>query len=89
MDLAFAPRGQVQLASAVVPQDLPEIGLKGGVLEVIAKPPGGGMGAPQENLPTTQRGARGCGCQSGDAAGGLALLGLVGLVGLVWRRKRG
>ena len=82
LDLAFAPRGEVQLAAAVVPTDLPEIGLKGGVLEVIAKPAGGA--APHE-VPAAQRGARGCGCQTRDPAGALLVLALVGLVG---RRKR-
>ncbi len=82
MDLAFAPRGEVQLAAAVVPQDLPEIGLEGGVLEVYAKP----APAPSpETLPAQPRGERGCGCQTSDPASALALLGLVGLM---WRRRR-
>ncbi|HEY5944475.1 MAG TPA: DUF2330 domain-containing protein [Kofleriaceae bacterium] len=84
LDLAFAPRGQVQLASAVVPTDLPEIGLKGGVLDVIAKPTPA-PGTTPERLPGAPRGERGCGCQSNDPAGALVLLALVGLS---WRRKR-
>jgi MYXO-CTERM domain-containing protein len=80
MDLAFAPRGEVKLAAAVVPTDLPEIGLKGGVLEAYAKP----APAP-ERLPAAPRGERGCGCRTNDPAGALVLLALVGLI---WRRKR-
>ena len=79
LDLAFAPRGEIQLASALVPQDVPEIGLKGGVLEVYAKPqakptPSGVPGA----VPETNRGARGCGCQTSDPAGLLALAMFLG-----------
>jgi MYXO-CTERM domain-containing protein len=84
LDLAFVPRGEVQLASAVVPTDLPEIGLKGGVLETYAKP-APAPGTPAERLPGAPRGERGCGCQTSDPIGMLALLGLVGLV---WRRRR-
>jgi len=82
LDLAFAPRGDVQLASAVVPTDLPEIGLKGGVLDVIAKPP---APAPTpETVPGAPHGARGCGCQSNDPAG-LLLFALV--LGPALRRR--
>jgi MYXO-CTERM domain-containing protein len=88
MDLAFAPRGEVKLASAVVPTDLPEIGLKGGVLDEIAKPPAAapnpGNALPNDVQPAS-RGARGCGCQTGDPIGALALLLLVGLA---WSRRR-
>ena len=35
-NLAFAPRGQVQLATSIK-QDVPEIGLKKGVLEPLKK----------------------------------------------------
>ena len=37
MNLAFAPRGQVQLPASIA-GDVPEIGLKKGVLEPVAKP---------------------------------------------------
>jgi hypothetical protein len=89
MDLAFAPRGQVKLASAVVPQDLPEIGLKGGVLEEIAKPPGPAgtaAGAPPQTVPEADRGARGCGC--GTSRGELGAFVLVLLVGVAITRRR-
>jgi MYXO-CTERM domain-containing protein len=82
LDLAFAPRGEVQLASAVVPTDLPEIGLKAGVLEVIAKPP---APAPTpETLPGAPHGERGCGCQTNDPRG-FWLLALV--LGPALRRR--
>ena len=67
LDLAFAPRGQVQLASSIVPTDVPEIGLKGGQLEHIAAPPGG-------EVPSAQRGERGCGCRTSEPGGILLLL---------------
>ncbi|HEY5924212.1 MAG TPA: DUF2330 domain-containing protein [Kofleriaceae bacterium] len=85
LDLAFAPRGDVQLAAALVPQDIPEIGLKGGVLEVIAKPPSVAPAPTPETVPGAQRGARGCGCQSHGDASGLLLLAL--LLGPGLRRR--
>jgi hypothetical protein len=36
LDLAFAPRGQVQIATSIK-QDVPEIGLKKGKLDPIPK----------------------------------------------------
>jgi MYXO-CTERM domain-containing protein len=74
LNLAFAPRGKVQLPD-LVKQDVPEIDVKAGV-----PLPGGG---------SMQAQPRGCGCTAGDAgglAGGGALAGLV-LV-LVRRRRR-
>jgi MYXO-CTERM domain-containing protein len=84
MDLAFAPRGEVQLAAAVVPADLPEIGLKGGVLETIAKP-APAPGTTPEKLPAAPHGERGCGCRTSNPSGALVLFALLGLM---WRRKR-
>jgi MYXO-CTERM domain-containing protein len=76
LDLAFAPRGSVKLANAVA-QNVPELDLQ--VLEsTLAMTPN----APARSATKTKTG---CGCQSGDASGGL-LLGALGL--LVWRRKR-
>jgi MYXO-CTERM domain-containing protein len=71
-DVAFAPRGKVQLPNLVA-QDVPEIGVKQGV-----PLPGG---AAFTNKP------QGCGCQSGGGeivGGGL----LAGLLGLLARRRR-
>jgi len=72
-DIAFAPRGNVQLPN-LVNQDIPEIGVKAGV-----PLPGG---AAFHNKP------QGCGCQSssGALAGGSVLAGLVS-IGLRRRRK--
>jgi MYXO-CTERM domain-containing protein len=71
-DLAFAPRGKVQLPNLVA-QDIPEIGVKQGV------PLPGGAGF------TTK--PQGCGCSSGasDAAAGTLFAGLVLWFG---RRRR-
>jgi hypothetical protein len=87
LDLAFAPRGEVKLASAVVPTDLPEIGLKGGVLEVIAKPPSAAPAPTPETMPGAPRGARGCGCQTNDPRGLLLLALLLGPAALRRCRK--
>ncbi|MBA2541077.1 MAG: DUF2330 domain-containing protein [Deltaproteobacteria bacterium] len=72
-DVAFAPRGKVQLSNLVA-QDVPEIGVKAGV------PLPGGAGFT--NKP------QGCGCQSGGGTdvvvAGLAFAGLI----LLGRRRR-
>jgi MYXO-CTERM domain-containing protein len=73
-NLAFAPRGKVQLPNLVA-QDVPELGVKMG----DPLPGGGGF----------QSKPQGCGCTAGDAggvAGGAALAGLV--IVLVRRRRR-
>ncbi len=78
-DLAFAPRGSVQLA-ALVKHDVPEIGLKAQLAAVDS--PGG--------VPLA--GASGCGCrvaaEHDGAAGGGALAALLAAVGLRGRRRR-
>ena len=73
-NIAFAPRGKVQLPNLVA-QDVPEIGVKAGV------PLPGGAGFQQK--------PQGCGCTAGDAggfAGGGALAALV--MAFVRRRRR-
>jgi MYXO-CTERM domain-containing protein len=78
LDLAFAPRGEVKLPSAVA-QSVPELDLQ--IVEnTLTMTPGAPARAPSKTKSKT-----GCGCQSGGASGGV-LLGLVAL--LVWRRKR-
>jgi MYXO-CTERM domain-containing protein len=75
LDLAFAPRGSVKLANAVA-QNVPELDLE--MLEsTLAMTPGAPARGPSKKT--------GCGCQSGEASGGLAF-GLLAL--LVRRRKR-
>ncbi|MBX3160311.1 MAG: DUF2330 domain-containing protein [Deltaproteobacteria bacterium] len=72
-NIAFAPRGKVQLPN-LVKQDVPEIGLKQG------QPlPGGAAftGKPQ-----------GCGCQSGGAGGAAGGALFAGVLALVLRRRR-
>jgi MYXO-CTERM domain-containing protein len=98
LDLAFAPRGQVQLAAAIVPSDVPEIGLHGGALEVIARPtatenPAGGVatggGDESRAVAPPPKGARGCGCHASSAGGfgGYALVVIGALAVGRWRRR--
>ncbi len=64
-NLAFQPRGQVQLANLVA-QDVPEIGV---------------MSSGAVTPPTPLRKPQGCGgCATGGASGALAALGILGLV---------
>jgi hypothetical protein len=90
LDLAFAPRGGVQLAAALVPQDVPEIGLAGGVLAQLATP--SSHGAPpapmQTRPPKIQKGERGCGCDSGKPVGLLAVVVALVIARLPRRRRK-
>jgi len=86
LDLAFAPRGGVQLAAAIVPTDVPELGLKGGVLETLPKVENP-MGGPSTSGPMVRPSQRGCACQSSGDPAGFALLALLGLGFLIRRRK--
>jgi MYXO-CTERM domain-containing protein len=72
-NLAFAPRGKVQLPS-VVAQDVPELDVK------AARPVPGGAGF--SNRP------QGCGCSTGDLGGLAGGALLAGLSMLVLRRRR-
>ncbi len=85
LDLAFAQRGGVQLAAAIVPGDVPELALEGGVLKPLPKSNGMGGGPGPVPAPAA-RGSRGCGCQS-SAPAGFALAGLLGLFFLRRRRR--
>ena len=75
LDLAFAPRGQVQLASAVV-RDIPEIGVRAGASAQTAPPP-----PPSTGTPAPKK--TGCGCDTGGAAAGPLVL-----LALLRRRRR-
>jgi len=93
--LAFAPRGEVQLAQ-VVRRDIPELGITAGA--TAAAPPlagsagsGGGSAMPAAAAPPADRSAgrprSGCGCAtsgSSDGLGGALLLG----AGLAVGRRR-
>ncbi len=97
-DLAFAPRGQVQLAQLVA-EDVPELDLKAAG---AGAPPVSGDPAKVDPATTANAGAggdkpadkpaekkKGCGCAAGGdgaPAGTLLLLGVVGA--LVHRRRR-
>jgi MYXO-CTERM domain-containing protein len=87
LDLAFAPRGEVQLATAIVPRDVPEIGMTGGVLEVYAQPQATAL-PPPTTPPPVSKGERGCGCQTSDPAGLLGVLGALLIFRSRSRRRR-
>ena len=92
LDLAFAPRGQVDLATAVL-QDVPEIDLKLGASRTPAldttttpaTPAGSGSGSAVAEAQGKKK--SGCGCASTDRNGLLGGTLLVG-VSLVVRRRR-
>jgi hypothetical protein len=82
LDLAFAPRGEVSLAAAVM-RDVPEIDLRIGA---GSSPPGGSAVTPRgdgsaSKFSYTPAKKTGCGC---DGGAGLASP----LVVLLWRRRR-
>jgi len=82
-NLAFAPRGKIQLPMMVV-KDIPEIGVQQGV--PLPPPP---AVTPMGGAPIASNAAvrpQGCGC--GATGGTAAGAGLAGLVLLVLRRKR-
>jgi MYXO-CTERM domain-containing protein len=88
-DLAFAPRGGVELAK-LVKQDVPEIGLKVVESSVAGATPPAPAKAGATDAPKT---GKACGCRvggadAGGAQGGVAL-GLLGLALLAVRRRRG
>jgi MYXO-CTERM domain-containing protein len=77
-NLAFAPRGQVELAKAVK-QDVPEIDVKAAAATVAS----GGWGTPSATKPaepakptdpSEKPAKKGCGCSTGGDASALALL---------------
>jgi len=85
LDLAFAPRGSVQIATEVL-EDVPELGIKAGAVGTMepvpgdpnkTKPPG------SEPVAGTKK-KTGCGCGTTDASGGLVF----GLALLLTRRRR-
>jgi MYXO-CTERM domain-containing protein len=93
--VAFAPRGEVQLAQ-VVRRDIPELGITAGATAVAPPAAGsagsaGGSAMPAATAPPVDRSAgrprSGCGCATsggGDALGAALLLG----AGLVVGRRR-
>jgi MYXO-CTERM domain-containing protein len=72
-NLAFAPRGKVQLPNLLA-QDVPELGVQAGV----PLPGGGGL----NDKP------RGCGCSTGGAGGAVGAGALAALVSVLVRRRR-
>ena len=80
-DLAFAPRGAIQLAAAVR-RDVPEIDLKADALHAEVPAPGSNSAKPAPVVADKKK--SGCGCATHDASG--ALVG--GLALLLLRRRR-
>jgi len=83
VDLAFAPRGEVQLQQ-VVRRDVPEIGIKAATTATIASPSVGTSAPTKPNTPVGDKKKSGCGCGAG--ADPSALLGVFGLAYLLRRR---
>ncbi|MDQ3341141.1 MAG: DUF2330 domain-containing protein [Myxococcota bacterium] len=84
VDLAFAPRGEVKLASAVL-QDVPEIDLIAGASNASA--PSSTPAVPTAG-DKTQKKKSGCGCATNDRNGVLLGALLVGASLLFQRRRR-
>ena len=85
-DLAFAPRGQVQLPRLVA-EDIPELGVKAaGLATGGADPRGGSRGRTKSGDPDA-KGKTGCGC---GASGGnpASVLVVMAVLALVSRRRR-
>jgi hypothetical protein len=85
-NIAFAPRGKVQLASAVL-QDVPEIDLRVGASKPTPAPsaPGRGVAPLTTEQPKTKSG---CGCATSERNDVLGGALLVGASLLVRRRRR-
>ncbi len=87
-NIAFAPRGTIQLPNLVM-RDLPEIGVKQGVPLPASSPELAVTPMPSDDpLPTGggfQAKPQGCGCQATGASSGLVL---AGMLLLVLRRRR-
>jgi hypothetical protein len=83
--LAFAPRGNIQLASFVKRDDLREVGLGANAAAATAPAAGGTGGAFSPLSPS--RGCAGCtSAKAGDTAAGGVVLGLLALAWLTRRR---
>jgi MYXO-CTERM domain-containing protein len=79
-DLAFAPRGQVQLPQLVA-EDIPELGVKAAGMATGGDDPRAGSRGRTKSGDPDGKGKTGCGCQSsGNPAGWLVVLGLVAMV---------
>ena len=84
-DLAFAPRGELQLAQ-VVQRDVPEIDLKREASEAKAPVAPGSAMAPTA-APEPAKKKSGCGCATDDRNGASGLALLVGALFLARRRR--
>ena len=86
INLAFAPRGKVQLPSLVA-QDIPELGVQQGVpLPAVAPAPPASPPAPVPGGAAFHEKPQGCGCTTGGSSP-TALL-LIGVIAAVLRRRR-
>jgi len=84
-ELAFAPRGQLQLAG-FVQHDVPEIGLKSEGAQRVSEP--GGLPSAELRRGSCAACFIGVGDPSGQVAWMAGLAGLAGIAGFVVRRVR-
>jgi MYXO-CTERM domain-containing protein len=89
INLAFAPRGKVQLPNLVA-QDIPELDVQQGVPlpAGAATPAPGSPPAPVPGGASFQQKPQGCGCQAGGSSPSQALLAASVLVLALARRRR-
>ena len=85
VNLAFAPRGKVQLPSLVA-QDIPELHVQQGVPLPPAPAATTNPTAPVPDGAGFRQKPQGCGCATGGSPSGLLLAGAIAL--LLWRRRR-
>ncbi|HEX7842235.1 MAG TPA: DUF2330 domain-containing protein [Kofleriaceae bacterium] len=89
VNLAFAPRGKVQLPNLVA-QDIPELAVQQGVpLPVAAPVPTAPPPAPVPGGAAFHEKPQGCGCNTGGPSPTALLLVVVVVVAAVLRRRRG
>jgi len=89
MNLAFAPRGKVQLPNLVA-QDIPELAVQQGVpLPAVAPTPAPAPSpAPVPSSATVQQKPQGCGCQVGGSSTASVLFAGAMLAIALGRRRR-
>ena len=86
-DLAFAPRGKVELPQ-LVRQDIPELKVKVAAAPAAPTAPAAPPQTPPAARASDGKKKSGCGCQSSpdDLPGGILMA--AGIAGLVLRRRR-
>jgi MYXO-CTERM domain-containing protein len=88
VNLAFAPRGKLKLAS-MVRQSVPEIGLAAPAKPAPDKTSGAGSGSAKDSKGADKKSKKkGCGCQSDSRGGAGALVLMLGAILFAVRRRR-